>query len=121
MRNKRKIEKDGCKCTSTNRHKHKPLQVVLEGQILLILQGHFRFSSLQHFHSIYINKYGKVITSIINLANFAHLDVYQPFHVTPRSLPLCVSPGVEDSHQIHRAMFCLHLAREEKTKQKKGQ
>lgn len=52
------------------------------------------------------------------MTNLVNLDVYQLFHVTPRSLPLCFAPGVEDSHQIHGAIFSLHLRGKERIKQK---
>lgn len=47
------------------------------------------------------------------MANLDHLDLYQPFHVTPGPLPLCVTPRVEDSNQIHGAIFSLHLTGKE--------
>lgn len=53
-----------------------------------------------------------------NLVNLAHVGVYQPFQVTPGPLPLCVAPGVEDSHQILGAVWRLHLAEEEKSERK---
>lgn len=39
--------------------------------------------------------------------------VYWPLEVTPGPLPLCVAPGIEDSHQIFSAASRPHLAAED--------